>query len=131
MTQPAPQRIVTISIDGTGENADVYYTYSSPVSGLSYLDCPVCDMTADQAINTLFVLDYFSAKKGWTITGTSPKEGSLSLQAVPGALNLSILTINPYTSVDITYKFYIHYLNTTNGAEMERDPQVGNVVRPT
>lgn len=130
MTQSAPQRVITISIIGTDEAAKVYYTYLSPLTGLSYINCPVCDMVADQAVNTLFLLDYFSSQNGWTITETSPREGSPSLKSVPGPLHLSIMTINPYTSVGTTFQFYIHYLNTVNGVQMERDPQVGNVVPP-
>lgn len=130
MTQPVPQRVITISIIGTGEQAEVYYTYLSPVTGLSYINCPVCDMIADQATNTLFVLDYISTKNGWTITGTSPRRGSPTLESVPGALQLSVMTINPYSSLDVIYKFYIHYLNTVTDAEMERDPQMGNVKPP-
>lgn len=129
MTTPSPQRVIIISITGTGEQSEVYYSYVSPVSGLSYVNCPVCDLVADQATNTLFVLDFFSTKNGWTITGISPRKGSPALESVSGALNLSILTVNPYINLDV-YKFYIHYLNTVNGAEMERDPQVGNVPGP-
>lgn len=131
MPQSVPQRVITISIIGTGEQADVYYTYLSPVSGLSYINCPVCDMVADQATNSLFVLDYIAAKNGWTITGTSPRKGSPTLETVPGALNLSIMTINPYNDPDAVYRFYVHYLNTVTCAEMERDPQMGNVQPPT
>jgi len=130
MTQPAPQRVITVSIIGTGEDADVYYSYLSPVSGLSYTYCPVCDIVADQAINSLFVLDYFATQNGWTIAGSSPKEGSPSLESVQGALNLSMMTINPYSSPEAVYKFFIHYVNTVTGDEMERDPQIGNVVKP-
>jgi len=122
MTQPAPQRVITISINGTGQDAQVYYTYLSPVTGLSYTNCPVCDMVADQPVNSLFVLDYFSTKNGWTITEISPRSGSPKLESVPGALKLSILTVNPFNNVDALYRFYIHYLNTVNGVEMERDP---------
>jgi len=129
MSQPVPQRSITLTIVGNDENADVYYTYLSPVTGLSYTNCPVCDMVADQPVNSLFVLDYVSTLNGWTITGLTPHEGSPSLQSVPGALNASILTINPYTSLE-TYRYYIHYLNTANGAEMERDPQQGNIPKP-
>lgn len=129
MPQPVPQRIIVISIIGTGEQAQIYYTYLSPVTGLTYTMAPVCDMVADQAIDSLFVLDYFSAQSGWTITRTSPRLGSPTLETVPGARNLSIMTINPYTSMEV-YKFYIHYLNTANGMEIERDPQVGNVSPP-
>lgn len=130
MTLPAPQRVITISIVGTDENAEVYYTYHSPVSGVSYIDCPVCDMVADQPINSLFVLDYFSTKNGWTITQVTPRRGSPAMDSVHGALNLSILTINPYTSTDVMYRFYLHYVNTVTDAEMERDPQMGNIRPP-
>jgi hypothetical protein len=129
MTAPTPQRIITISINGTGELADVYYTYASPVTGLSYINCPVCDMVADRAINSLFALDYFSSQNGWTITGVSPRGSSPAMEAVPGPLQLSVMTVNPYTNLDV-YNFFIHYQNTVSGAVMQRDPQMGNIRPP-
>jgi hypothetical protein len=129
MTQPAPQRVIVISIIGTDELSEVYYTYTSPVTGLSYINCPTCDMQADQPTNLLFALDFHSAKNGWTITSTSPRKGSPKLDSFAGALNLSVLVADPYTDM-VEHKFYIHYLNVLNETEMERDPQVGNIVRP-
>jgi hypothetical protein len=129
MPNAIPQRIITLTLVGTDETTDVYYTYLSPVTGLSYTNCPVCDMVADQAVNTLFVLDYVSTLNGWTITGLHARKGYPSLEAVPGALNLSIMTINPYTSME-TYQYYIRYSNTVNGVEIERDPQQGNIPKP-
>ncbi|MDQ2822406.1 MAG: hypothetical protein M3Y65_18850 [Pseudomonadota bacterium] len=130
MTQPTPQRVITISIAGIGEKAEVYYTYLSPVTGLSYINSPICDLVADQAINSLFVLDYFSTKNGWTIMAISPRKDSPSMEFVRGALQLSILTINPYSNVGMVYQFYVHYLNTVSGVEIKRDPQEGNVEPP-
>lgn len=131
MTQPVPQRVITISIVGTDQSATVYYSYLSPVTGLAYTNCPVCDLVADQATNSLFLLDFISTSNGWTITAISPRRGSASLESVPGALQLSIMTINPYDPVDAVYKFYIHYENTVSGTQMERDPQEGNIRGPT
>lgn len=129
MPEAVPQRSIVLSLVGTDESTDVYYTYLSPVTGLTYTNCPVCDMVADQAVNSLFVLDYVSTLNGWTITKITPREGSPSMVSVPGALNLSIVTVNPYTSME-TYQFYIHYLNIINGVEIERDPQQGNIPKP-
>jgi hypothetical protein len=126
MTKPIPQRVVTISVIGNHSDAVVYYSYLSPVTGLVYVNAPVCDILVDCPIYTLFVLDYSATLNGWTITGTSPHDGSLALESVPGALNLSIMTINPYNTQD-TYNYYIDYANIHTKAVMKRDPQEVNV----
>lgn len=122
----APQRVITISVIGDDEKAVVYYSYLSPVTGLVYLNAPVCDVLVDRPINTLYVLDYSATLNGWTVTGTSPHDHSPVLKSELGARNLSIMTINPYKTDD-TYSYYIHYANTLTGAVMMRDPQEANV----
>lgn len=129
MPQAVPQRVITISINGTDHEANVAYTYQSPITGQSYANAPICDMVVDRAIYSLFVLDYISTLNGWTITQTTPYQDSPTLLQVAGALNLSLLTFNSYTT-EHTYRFYIHYRNSITGATMCRDPQEGNIVPP-
>lgn len=126
MALPAPQRTITISILGTDGEAQVLYSYWSPISGLTYQNSPVCDIKCDQPTDCLFVLDFEATRRGWTIVNTTPRDKSAALEQVPGAKHLSILTINPYTSLD-TYNFYIHYRNSVTGAKLAVDPQEGNI----
>lgn len=127
MASSTPQRLITLSINGNDKYAQVYYTYNCPVTGLAYINSPVCDLLCNQAVNCLFILDYASTLNGWTIINTTPN-GSPELKQVPGALNLSILTINPYNAPD-TYKFYINYKNMQTEAVINIDPQEGNIPR--
>jgi hypothetical protein len=129
MTYATPQRIIIISINGIDRHAQVRYSFDSPVTGHTHRDAPKCDMVVDQAVYSLFVLDYTSTLNGWTIRKTSPREDSHALTHVPGAFHLSLLTYNPYTTEHL-YRFYIHYRNALNGARMRRDPQEGNIVKP-
>lgn len=126
MTQPVPQRVITISVVGNHKDAVVYYSYISPVDGIVRLNSPVCDILVDRSIYTLYILDYSATLNGWTVTGIYPHDKSPSLEWKPGALNLSIMTINPYKTDD-TYNYYIEYTNTHTGAIMKRDPQEVNV----
>jgi len=126
MHQSIPQRVITLSIVGDDEDAYVTYSYVSPVTGLVYINAPVCDVLVDRPIHTLYVLDYTATLNGWTVTGTSPHEGSPTLKSVLGAGNLSIMTSNPHKSHD-TYAYYIHYTNTCTHAIIKRDPQEVNV----
>lgn len=129
MHQTIPQRTITISIVGSDADALVYYSYVSPVSGLVYIDAPVCDILVDRPIYTLYVLDYSSSANGWTIRDISPAEGSPSLKWEHGAKHLSIMTINPYKMEEPNrpIDYFIHYTNTLTGAVMKRDPQEENV----
>lgn len=129
MPQAIPQRIITITINGNDNDAQVLYTYQSPVTGQSYVNSPNCDMEVNRAIYSLFVLDYATTLNGWAIKQTSPYQGSAVLSQVPGAFNLSLLTFNPYTTEHL-YRFYIHYRNSITGAEIARDPQEGNLQPP-
>jgi hypothetical protein len=128
MDIPAPQRVITISIVGDGENAVVYYSYLSPVTGLIYVDSPVCDVLVDRPIHTLYVLDYSASLNGWKLVKTSPHDGSPELPWLLGAKDLSLMTINACKNND-TYSYYIHYVNTVSGAVMKRDPQEANIPR--
>lgn len=129
MSQAIPQRVITITIVGNGKDAQVLYTYLSPVTGQTYTNSPTCDMVCDRAVYSLFVLDYSSTLNGWTIAETSPYEASPVLSQVPGAFHLSLLTFNPYTTEHV-YRFYIHYRNSLNGVHIKRDPQEGNIQPP-
>ncbi|MGK5066458.1 hypothetical protein D3C81_138250 [compost metagenome] len=127
-----PQRTITISILGTDHNAQALYSFWSPLSGLSYQNSPSCDINCNQPTDCLFILDFEATRHGWTIVNTTPKGSSPVLEQVPGARHLSVMTINPYTSLD-TYNFYINYRNTITGAELAIDPQEGNIppLQPT
>lgn len=126
MPQAIPQRVITLTIVGNDSDAQVLYTYLSPVTGQSFINAPVCNMVCDRAVYSLFVLDYTSTLNGWTICETSSHDSSPSLLQVPGALNLSIMTFNSFTTEHI-YRFYIHYRNSLNGKTMKRDPQETNI----
>lgn len=126
MQLTTPQRSITLSLSGTGKDAQATYSYWSPVYGTTHVNAPVCELSCNQATYCLYLLDYAATQNGWTIVKTSPREGSGALCQVPGAFNLSILTYNPYT-VDATYRFYIHYLNTMTGVSIAIDPQEGNI----
>lgn len=128
MPQAIPQRTITISLTGTGEDAQAFYTYLSPITGLSYLGAPVCDLKCSQPTFCLYVLDFASTLSGWTIIDTTPVAGSGTLSQTPGANHLSVATFNPYTT-DSTYNFYINYRNTITGKTVHIDPQEGNVPR--
>jgi hypothetical protein len=129
MNEPVPQRVITISIVGNEKNANVSYSYLSPVTGLSYINSPTCDILVDRPIYTLYLLDYSASLNGWTITGTSPYEDSPTLETVDGALQLSLMTINP-GEAHSDYRYYIHYLNTRTDVEIKRDPQELNIPVP-
>jgi hypothetical protein len=126
MERSLPQRVITISVVGNEENAAVYYSYVSPVTGLVYINAPVCDILVDRPICTLYTLDYSSCFNGWTVTEISPHDESPPLKWVPGAKDLSIMTVNPHKTHD-KYNYYIHYKNSLTGAIMKRDPQEENV----
>ncbi|MGJ9416289.1 hypothetical protein ACHAC9_00780 [Massilia sp. CMS3.1] len=128
MSLTTPQRIITISIIGTGKDAQAFYSYLSPVTGQSYINAPLCDLLVNQPVYCLFVLDYASTMSGWTIVNTSPYGRSPELSQTPGALNLSVLTYNPHTTED-KYQFYINYLNTITNVTIGIDPQEGNIPR--
>jgi hypothetical protein len=128
MRQTTPQRTIMISINGTGEDAQVFYSYLSPISGLSYIDAPICDLQCNQATYCLYVLDFASTLNGWEIIDISPYGASPILPQMKGANNLSIQTFNPYTS-PTTYRFYINYQNSITGKKISIDPQEGNIPR--
>jgi hypothetical protein len=124
MTPPIPQRTVTLTVIGTDHHATVSYSYWSPVTGHTYTHAPTCELVCKTATDTLFVLDYRSAAAGWTLLRTRPNH-TPALDSVLGPKQLSLMTIDPY-SKDITYKFYIDYVNTVTEASISIDPQEGN-----
>lgn len=123
-----PQRVITISITGTDGNAQVTYTYVSPVTKQPYKNSPICDMVCNQPTYSLFVLDFDTCAAGWTITGTTPRSPTGELLSTPGPVNLSILTFNSYT-FDGTFNFYINYFNMLTQQRLSIDPQEGNIPR--
>jgi hypothetical protein len=123
---PIPQRSITISINGTDNNASVTYTYWSPVYGTNYVNSPSCDLSCNQPTFCLYLLDFTTSQNGWTIVKSSPHQDSGSLNQVIGPNNLSLQTFNSYTALD-TYRFYIHYYNMVTKARICFDPQEGNI----
>jgi len=125
MALSTPQRVITLTINGTDSNSQVYYTYASPVTGSAFINAPLCDMVCNRSVNSMFVLDYMSSLNGWTITGTSPNQ-SPALEFELGPKGQSVMTINPYDKLD-TYNFYINYKNVITEAKFASDPQERNV----
>jgi len=132
-----PQRVVTINLNSIRDTNGVVtlkarYTYVSPVTGLSYQNAPLCDLSVVQATECLFVLDFQSTAAGWTFTGISAVDGYPLIPATLGAKNLSILTTDPYTLPNpctpspTAYKFYICYKNKITDEAYCEDPQESN-----
>ena len=128
---PAPQRFVVISIDGVQTNGRVFYSYTSPIFGTTVINSPKCDIYADQATYTLYLLDFASTMNGWIIKKISSKGESPEMKTEMGPKHLSILTVNDYDPPNATYDFYIHYHNTVTGQDIMKDPQEGNIPPPT
>ena len=132
-----PQRFVIISLNTIRDTTGVVsrkarYTYASPVTGIEYQNAPQCDLLVVQATECLFVLDFPSTAAGWTITGISTVPGYPLIPSTHGPKNLSILTSNPYTSLNPTaasttvYRFFIEYANTLTNETYTEDPQESN-----
>lgn len=128
MKYATPQRTVTISVSGRMvEDAHVSYSYWAPHDGLTRTSTSVCDLYQSTATNTLFVLDFASARNGWTIVGTEPNPaGSPALPTIAGPANLSIMTMFPDRAPGETYSFFIVYQNTLTDVTVRFDPQEGN-----
>lgn len=129
MSPTAPQRTVTISFIGTEADLQLGYSYWSPISGQSFLNAPVCDLSINRPTYCLFMLDYESALKGWTIIGIESHGVSATIASTLGAYGLSIATFDPYQTSSDRYQFSIHYKNTVTGVEKKFDPQEGNIPR--
>lgn len=127
---PYPQRFISISIYGVHKNGRVFYSYTSPVSGIVVNNSPKCEISVDQPTYSLFLLDFSASMNGWTISGITPRAPSEPLETMEGPQGLSIMTINRYSSPTAIYAFYIHYRNTITGEEFKADPQEGNVSPP-
>lgn len=127
MPSPIPQRTISISVLGIDENADVLYSYWSPVTGRNHTDEPRCDLVCNRPIRSLFVLDYPSTINGWIITGSYPHAHSRELPPTMGPDNLSISYFNDDEYVGDTYRFYIEYKNTVTEKIIKVDPQEGNI----
>lgn len=127
---PKPQRLITISIIGVLENARVFYSYISPISGRVFFNSPTCDIEIDQPTYTLFVLDFPSTMNGWTITGSAPNEDPHPLKCEIGLEGLSLISYNPFDPLYKDHAYYIIYGNSITGKAMRHDPQEGNVNPP-
>lgn len=127
---PVPQRFISISIDGVQNNGRIFYSYTSPIFGITLINSPICDISVDQPTYSLYLLDFPSTMNGWVITGLTPKGDSPALTTEMGPQGLSIMTINPCDPATPTHQYYIHYRNSITGAEIKKDPQEGNVNPP-
>lgn len=125
--QPVPQRIITISISGVGTTARVFYSYTSPIYGITFLNVPTCDISIDQPTYTMFVLDFASSMNGWVFKGVLPRHDANPLPTVLAENTLSLTTFNPYDPEYPDHSYYIEYYNTVTEKGMKRDPQELNV----
>jgi len=132
MKTATPQRSVTIAICGrSADDAQVRYSYWSPVDGVTRTATPKCHLDQTRATNTLFLLDYQSSLNGWTISGVEPNPaGAPALETIPGPAGQSVMTLFPNLPVTETFKFYIVYTNTLTGAVVRFDPQEDNTPVP-
>lgn len=129
-TQTKPQRIITISISGIESSARVFYSYTSPIYGNTYLNAPTCDISIDQPTYTMFVLDFAATMNGWVFTGILPRHDANPLPTVLAENKLSITTFNPYDPEFRDHAYYIEYHNTLTDKDMKHDPQENNVPPP-
>lgn len=128
--QTVPQRIITISISGIEKNARVFYSYTSPIYGIAFVNVPTCDISIDQPTYTMFVLDFASSMNGWTFKGILPRHDANPLSTIIGENKLSLTTFNPYDPEYPDHAYYIEYYNTITEKEMKHDPQENNVPEP-
>jgi len=127
---PVPQRLVTISIVGVLQDARVFYSYTSPIYGATFIDSPNCDISIDQPTHTLFVLDFAASMNGWEFVEILPNTDPSPLGWKLGLKGLSIMTTNNYDPLYPHHSYYIKYKNSITGKEMQHDPQEGNVNPP-
>lgn len=127
---PVPQRVITVSIFGVEKNARVFYSYSSPISGNTYVNAPTCEIKIDQPTHTMYVLDFAASMNGWTFSKIVPRNDPKPLVPVLATNKLSISTLNPYEADYPDHAYYIEYYNTITHATMPHDPQENNVPPP-
>jgi len=127
---PVPQRIISISVAGVKRNARVFYSYTSPIYGTTYLNAPTCDIAIDQPTHTMYVLDFAASMNGWIFTGILPRNDPKPLTTVIAANSLSITTFNPCDPEYPDHAYYIEYRNLVTDEVMQHDPQEGNVPPP-
>jgi hypothetical protein len=125
---PVAQRVVSVSLRDFGDVTAAFYTYVSPLTGLSYTNAPTCDISIDQPTLTLFVLDFASTLDGWYITGASLPPGDV-FSSLQGPGNLSIQIFNPYLDSSSRSNFTINYVNERKDRKVPIDPQEGNIPR--
>jgi len=125
-----PQRVITVSVVGIEHDAHVFYSYTSPVTGKTFFNVPVCDISIDQETYTMYVLDFAASMNGWTFTGMEPRDDVRPLIPVLAANSLSITTLNPYDRDFPRHAYYLEYCNTLTGKKMKHDPQENNVPPP-
>ncbi|MET0982673.1 MAG: hypothetical protein ABWY02_11265 [Telluria sp.] len=126
-----PQHVVHVSLREIGANIAAFYTYVSPLSGISYIDAPVCDIKCDQPTFTLYVLDFASTINGWKIDGMKPVDDTDALKWELGPDQLSIQVFNPHKHDTGVENFSIIYSNENyhHGKPVPIDPQEGNIPR--
>jgi len=125
MSAAIPQRIVSIALRPHNNHTKAFYTYVSPVTGLSYQNALKCDLKVDQPTYCLFVLDFPTTADGWTILNIVATPKSSGLAFIHGPFDLSILTSDPFLA-DTVYNFTICYKNSRTGDIYSEDPQEGN-----
>lgn len=125
----APQRVIQVSLRQIGKKIAAFYTYVSPLSGISYIDAPVCDIKCDRETLTLYVLDFASTINGWTIHGADFGNNQDKLTFTLGPESLSIQVRNPYKDDWSVTNFSILYTNRAyhEGRLVPIDPQEGNI----
>jgi len=127
MTTPTPQRVITVSINGTSNAATASYSYLSR-SGVPFTNAPVCDLNCNCPTNFLFALDYQSTTNGWTVTNFTSVQPNKQLTATagPNLQSYCVVDVDTTKSPPKTYAFLLTYTNTVTGAVISPDPQVTN-----
>ena len=122
MSTSAAQFAILVAIPGINTVGFVYY------DGTQKGPKPTTVVTLNITVPTdfLYVLDFESSRKGWTITGISAVEGYPLLEVMHGPKRLSLLVLDPHKEMT-TYRYYLHFKNTQDGSTFQYDPQETNV----
>ncbi len=131
MPEQVKQIPVSIKIDGTGNNAQIFYTYINPADTKLVVNSPTCTVAAAEPYYTLFAIDYTSSAAGWQFHPSAPlipKPDSQAPTFTTPEDRLSLRTLDQ--SATVTYKFDFIFINTVNGSQTISDPQEGNAVVP-
>jgi hypothetical protein len=128
--KPVPQRVISISIAGVNEDARVFYTYTSPISGAAFINSPTCDILIDQPTDTLYLIDFSASMNGWVFKGIVPRHDAKPLNIEISKNKLSLTTFNLYDPEYRDHAYYIDYYNIITDSPMAHDPQENNVRPP-